>query len=241
MPVALAGALLWGLGAPLGFPVGMSAAADDSPPAAVRVSVVGSIGYTAFLAGPPLIGLLAEHFGILRGLFVVVGALTLGLVAAGAARAPPGAAARPPPRPRRTRSAGRRAGLARRSADARRRVSRGPGSGMHGGVASSDGPAGEKLQEYRAKRDFAVTAEPAGAEAPTAGGGALRRPAPPGPAAALRLPARGRRRARQLGGAPRAVARPGGAAARGARRGPPAGVRRLRGRDPRAGSTAAAT
>ena len=85
-PVAMAGALLWGTGAALGFPVGMSAAADDESRAAVRVSVVSSIGYTAFLAGPPLIGLLAEDFGILRGLFVVVGALTLGLLAAGAAR-----------------------------------------------------------------------------------------------------------------------------------------------------------
>jgi fucose permease len=86
VPVAMAGALLWGMGAALGFPVGMSAAADDESRAAVRVSVVSSIGYTAFLAGPPLIGLLAQDFGILRGLFVVVGALTLGLVAAGAAR-----------------------------------------------------------------------------------------------------------------------------------------------------------
>jgi fucose permease len=86
VPVALAGALLWGMGAALGFPVGMSAAADDESRAAVRVSVVSSLGYTAFLAGPPLIGLLAQDFGILRGLFVVVGALTLGLVAAGAAR-----------------------------------------------------------------------------------------------------------------------------------------------------------
>ena len=64
--VALAGALLWGLGAALGFPVGMSAAADDPSRAAVRVSVVSSIGYTAFLAGPPLIGLLAEDVGILQ-------------------------------------------------------------------------------------------------------------------------------------------------------------------------------
>ena len=86
VPVAMVGALLWGMGAALGFPVGMSAAADDESHAAVRVSVVSSIGYTAFLAGPPLIGLLAQDSGILRGLFVVVGALTLGLVAAGAAR-----------------------------------------------------------------------------------------------------------------------------------------------------------
>jgi len=85
-PVALAGALLWGLGASLGFPVGMSAAADDPALAAARVSVVSSVGYTAFLAGPPLIGLLTEDAGILRALFVVLGALVVGLLAAGAAR-----------------------------------------------------------------------------------------------------------------------------------------------------------
>lgn len=85
-PVALAGALLWGIGASLGFPVGMSAAADDPAKAAARVSVVSSIGYAAFLAGPPLIGLLAGHTGILHALFVVLGALVLGLLASGAAR-----------------------------------------------------------------------------------------------------------------------------------------------------------
>ncbi len=97
VPVAMAGALLWGMGAALGFPVGMSAAADDETRAAVRVSVVSSIGYTAFLAGPPLIGLLAEHVGILSALFVVVGALTLGLVASGAARPLPAATRSPAP------------------------------------------------------------------------------------------------------------------------------------------------
>ena len=86
---ALAGASLWGLGASLGFPVGMSAAADDPARAAARVSVVSSIGYTAFLAGPPLIGLLAERAGILRALLVVLGALALGLLASGASRPMP--------------------------------------------------------------------------------------------------------------------------------------------------------
>lgn len=94
VPTALVGALFWGLGAALGFPVGMSAAADDPARAAARVSVVSSIGYTAFLAGPPLIGLLAQGNGILRALFVVLGALLVGLLASGAARPLP---ARPAP------------------------------------------------------------------------------------------------------------------------------------------------
>lgn len=86
VPLALAGALLWGAGASLGFPIGMSSAADDPLRAAIRVSVAGSIGYGAFLAGPPLIGLLAEQFGVLRGLLVVFGAIAIGLAASGAAR-----------------------------------------------------------------------------------------------------------------------------------------------------------
>ncbi|MFI7521336.1 MFS transporter [Micromonospora globbae] len=70
-PVAVAGVALWGIGASLGFPVGMSAAADEEEKAAVRVSVVAVIGYTAFLAGPPLLGLLGDRVGILHALLVV--------------------------------------------------------------------------------------------------------------------------------------------------------------------------
>ena len=73
---AFVGALLWGVGASLGFPVGMSAAADDARHAAARVSVVASIGYCAFLAGPPLLGFLGDHHGVLPSLLVVV-ALTI--------------------------------------------------------------------------------------------------------------------------------------------------------------------
>ncbi|MEH1101900.1 MFS transporter [Micromonospora sp. CPCC 205561] len=70
-PVAVAGVALWGIGASLGFPVGMSAAADDERRAPARVSVVAVIGYTAFLAGPPLLGLLGDRVGTLRALLVV--------------------------------------------------------------------------------------------------------------------------------------------------------------------------
>ncbi|MFC8850552.1 MULTISPECIES: MFS transporter [unclassified Micromonospora] len=70
-PVAIAGVALWGLGASLGFPVGLSAAADEEDRAPARVSVVGVIGYTAFLGGPPLLGLLGDHVGTLRALLLV--------------------------------------------------------------------------------------------------------------------------------------------------------------------------
>jgi len=69
--VVAIGIVLWGLGASLGFPVGMSAAADDPKRAAARVSVVSTIGYTAFLAGPPLLGFIGSQVGVLQALLVV--------------------------------------------------------------------------------------------------------------------------------------------------------------------------
>ena len=60
-PLAFVGAALWGTGASLGFPLGMTAAAEDPAAAAGRVSVVASIGYCAFLVGPPAVGFLGDH------------------------------------------------------------------------------------------------------------------------------------------------------------------------------------
>jgi fucose permease len=86
--VAVVGIVLWGLGSALGFPVGMSAAADDPRTAAARVSAVATIGYCAFLVGPPVIGLLGEQFGLLRALLVVLVLVVGAGLASGAARPP---------------------------------------------------------------------------------------------------------------------------------------------------------
>lgn len=80
LPLAMAGVILWGLGAALGFPVGMSAAADDPAHAAARVSVVSSIGYIAFLAGPPLLGMLADHLGYRTALLAITAPLIVSLL-----------------------------------------------------------------------------------------------------------------------------------------------------------------
>ncbi|MBD7999904.1 MFS transporter [Oerskovia gallyi] len=91
--VALVGVVLWGMGAALGFPVGMSAASDDPAHAAVRVSVVSTIGYSAFFVGPPLIGFLAEHIGGYRpALLVIAVPLVIGLLVVNAAKPLPTAA-----------------------------------------------------------------------------------------------------------------------------------------------------
>jgi predicted MFS family arabinose efflux permease len=85
-PTAFVGALLWGTGASLGFPVGMSAASDDPAKAAGRVSVVASVGYCAFLGGPPLIGLLGDHVSVLKALIAIGVLLTVAFLLAGAIR-----------------------------------------------------------------------------------------------------------------------------------------------------------
>jgi MFS family permease len=78
--VAFLGAAIWGVGASLGFPVGMSAAADDPRYAAMRLSTVSTIGYLAFLAGPPFLGFLGDRFGILHALLVVGGVAVLAIL-----------------------------------------------------------------------------------------------------------------------------------------------------------------
>ena len=86
MPLAGVGAVLWGAGAAMGFPMGMSAAADDPARAPARVSVVSTIGYVAFLAGPPLLGFLGDHVTIRWALLAIAVAIIASLLTAPAAR-----------------------------------------------------------------------------------------------------------------------------------------------------------
>jgi MFS family permease len=84
--LAAVGAALWGVGAALAFPMGMSAAADDPKHAATRVSVVSTLGYVSFLAGPPLLGYLGDLTGIHLALLAILAPILLALVLAGAAK-----------------------------------------------------------------------------------------------------------------------------------------------------------
>jgi MFS family permease len=98
LPLVFVGAALWGVGASLGFPLGMSAAADDPAKAAARVSAAATIGYVAFLCGPPILGFISEHVGLLNTLFVIVGLIVLSGLFSGAAR-PLAPASSPSPSP----------------------------------------------------------------------------------------------------------------------------------------------
>jgi len=75
--VVWAATILWGLGVALGFPLGMSAAGDDPAKAAARVSAVSFIGYTAYLVGPSLVGLIAQWTGVLLALNLILGLIVV--------------------------------------------------------------------------------------------------------------------------------------------------------------------
>jgi fucose permease len=86
--LATVGVVSWGLGSALGFPVGMSAAADDPKTAAARVSAVATIGYLAFLVGPPLVGFVGHQVGLLNALLIVLGLVAVAGIVSPAAREP---------------------------------------------------------------------------------------------------------------------------------------------------------
>jgi fucose permease len=86
--LAFVGAALWGMGISLGFPVGMSVGADEPAMSAARVSVIASIGYCAFLAGPPLIGFIGEEITVLKAMIAVAVVLAVALLIAGNLRPP---------------------------------------------------------------------------------------------------------------------------------------------------------
>ncbi|QIM17273.1 MFS transporter [Leucobacter insecticola] len=82
------GALMWGVGCALGFPVGISAAADNPRTAVRDVAAVSAIAYTAMLLGPMAFGFLGEHVGLLTAFWALVAVALLSALAAGAAREP---------------------------------------------------------------------------------------------------------------------------------------------------------
>ena len=86
LAVSYVGALLWGLGIAIGFPLAMTAAGETPGRGPSAIATVATIAYTGFLVGPPLIGTFAHAVGLDHALWVVV-ALAAGMVAlAGNAR-----------------------------------------------------------------------------------------------------------------------------------------------------------
>lgn len=72
LTVSLIGGLIWGLGVSTIFPAAISAAGEVQGRGNRAITVVSTIAYGAFLFGAPMIGLLAEAFGLSQALFVVI-------------------------------------------------------------------------------------------------------------------------------------------------------------------------
>lgn len=86
--VAAAAAVLWGIGASLGFPLALSAAGDSGDDPAARVLLAATLGYVAFLVGPPALGFLGEHYGLRSALLLVLLLVIAVVFATPAARTP---------------------------------------------------------------------------------------------------------------------------------------------------------
>jgi MFS family permease len=88
LPAAYAGAMLWGLGISIGFPLAMSAAGETPGRGASAIATVATIAYAGFLVGPPLLGTVAHATSLDVALWAVV-LLAIGIfVLAGNARSP---------------------------------------------------------------------------------------------------------------------------------------------------------
>jgi len=74
--LAWLGAAMWGAGVSMAFPLFLGAAGEGEH-AAKNVGAVATFGYTAFLVGPPFLGLLAQNIGILNMFLVLVGCLAM--------------------------------------------------------------------------------------------------------------------------------------------------------------------
>jgi MFS family permease len=79
---------LWGLGASLGYPLGISAAADEPRNAPARVAAVATVATISGLLGPTVIGLLGEFFGLPQAFVAVVVLLLIALAVSSAAKPP---------------------------------------------------------------------------------------------------------------------------------------------------------
>jgi MFS family permease len=83
--VALAGFGMIGLGCSCVYPLAVSAAAQRTDrPSAVNVAALAQVSFVVFFLGPPLLGIVAENFGIRVSYLVVLPIIIAGLLLSGA-------------------------------------------------------------------------------------------------------------------------------------------------------------
>jgi MFS family permease len=85
--VAMFGFALMGVGSATMFPLAMSAAAQRTDrPAAVNVAALAQFSFMIFLLAPPLLGYVAEHFGIRTSFGIGIPLIIVSLLTAGSLR-----------------------------------------------------------------------------------------------------------------------------------------------------------
>ena len=85
MLLSLLGFGMMGMGSAVIFPLAMSAAAQRHDRASsTNVAALAQISFTVFLLGPPLLGYIAEHFGIRTSFGIGLPFIALSLLTAGA-------------------------------------------------------------------------------------------------------------------------------------------------------------
>jgi MFS family permease len=87
--LAAVGAIVWGLGAALNWPIALSAAADDPLKSAGRVSVVSAFGSGAQLVAPPLIGMVGGSIGLRHAFLGICFFLAISMIVSPAVRHKP--------------------------------------------------------------------------------------------------------------------------------------------------------
>jgi MFS family permease len=69
--IAIAGFALTGIGLAASFPLALSAAAVQEGSPSTNIAAVSTAGYSGFMAGPPMIGIVAEATNLRLGLGIV--------------------------------------------------------------------------------------------------------------------------------------------------------------------------
>jgi MFS family permease len=83
--LAIAGFGMIGLGCSCVYPLTVSAAAQRTDrPSAVNVAALAQVSFVVFFLGPPLLGFVAEHFGIRLSYLFVLPVILAGLLLSGA-------------------------------------------------------------------------------------------------------------------------------------------------------------
>jgi MFS family permease len=96
--IAFAGFALMGVGTSVIFPLAMSAAAQRTDrSAAVNVATLAQTSFVVFLLGPPLLGLVAQHWGIRWSFGIGLPLVALSLAMAGVLKPGGAAVGRPAP------------------------------------------------------------------------------------------------------------------------------------------------